>query len=246
MADEEYLSRARSFGSRAADYAAHRPDYPADGIRWALGGAARSVLDLAAGTGKLTDGLLPLGLEVTAVEPDEEMRAELTRRLPTVEALAGTAEAIPLAAGSVDAVLVGQAFHWFDQEAALDEIGRVLRPGGTVGLLWNGEDSSVEWMAGLLAVAGTSVGNSAPARSTMPGHPSFCPPEVAWFPHTQRRTADSLAATFATHSRMIVIAERERELVLGRIREYLSTRPETAHGEFDAPLVTKVVRAKRR
>jgi len=246
MTDESHLARARSFGSLAADYAAHRPDYPADGIRWALGGATGSVLDLAAGTGKLTEGLLPLGLDVTAVEPDDGMRAELSRRFPQVEVLTGTAEAIPLASGSVDAVLVGQAFHWFDQVAALDEIGRVLRPGGTVGLLWNGEDSRVEWLAGLLAVAGTSVENSVQEGMTMPAHELFTEPEVAMFPHVQRRTVDSLAETFGTHSRMIVIPAAERATVLSRIREYLSGRPEVAGGEFDVPLVTKVVRAGRR
>jgi SAM-dependent methyltransferase len=239
------VDRARSFGSRAADYAAHRPDYPADGIRWALGNAPRSVLDLAAGTGKLTSGLLALGLEVTAVEPDEAMRAEFAHRFPRVAVLPGTAEEIPLTSGSVDAVLVGQAFHWFDQDAALDEIGRVLRPGGTVGLLWNAEDTSVEWMAGLMAVAGTSAGISAPERTSMPAHALFGEPEVAMFPHVQRRTIDSLAETLGTHSRMIVIPVAEREAVLGRIRDYLSSRPETARGEFDAPLVTKVVRARR-
>ena len=237
--------RSRSFGTVAADYAEHRPDYPADGIRWALGGVTGPVLDLAAGTGKLTSGLLASGFSVTAVEPDDAMRAELSRRFPQVEALPGTAEAIPLAAGSVDAVLVGQAFHWFDQSAALDEIGRVLRPGGAVGLLWNGEDADVEWVAGLLAVAGTSAGNSAPERSTMPAHPLFTTPEVATFPHRQRRTIDSLAATFATRSRMLVIPAAERSAVLARIRGYLAARPETAGGAFDVPLVTKVVRAVR-
>jgi SAM-dependent methyltransferase len=239
------VDRARSFGSRAADYAAHRPDYPADGIRWALGGAPRSVLDLAAGTGKLTSGLLALGLSVTAVEPDNDMRTEFTRRFPQVEALAGTAEEIPLVSASVDAVLVGQAFHWFDQDAALDEIGRVLRPGGTVGLLWNAEDTSVEWVAGLMALAGTTAGISRPERTNMPPHPLFGELEVAVFPHTQRRTIDSLAETLGTHSRMLVIPADEREAVLARIRAYLSTRSETARGEFDAPLVTKVVRARR-
>src|SRR4051794_24136233 len=119
--------RARSFGSQASDYAEHRPDYPVDGIRWALAGAAgepRAVLDLAAGTGKLTAGLIALGLAVTAVEPDAGMLAELSRRIPGVPVLEGTAERIPLPDSSVDAVLVGQAFHWFDVPKALTEIAR--------------------------------------------------------------------------------------------------------------------------
>lgn len=249
MADDLYQLRARSFGSMAADYAAHRPNYPADGIRWALGGATRpvrSVLDLAAGTGKLTEGLVPLGFAVTAVEPDDGMRAELSQRFPQVEALAGTAESIPLADGSVDAVLVGQAFHWFDHGRALDEIGRVLRPGGVVGLLWNGEDDSVAWVAGLMDVAGTSVSDTLPERFEMPPHPLFAAAELAVFPHTHRRTVDSLAETMGTHSRMIVIPAAERAAVLERIRAYLSALPETAGGEFDVPLRTKVVHAGRR
>lgn len=242
------LSRARSFGTRAADYAEHRPNYPADGIRWVLGAARRKVhdvLDLAAGTGKLTEGLLPLGLTVTAVEPDDDMRAELSRRFPQVNATPGTAEEIPLAADSVDAVLVGQAFHWFDRSKALDEIGRVLRPGGAVGALWNGEDAKVEWMAGLLSMTGTSVIGITSEHLWLPEHPLFEPFETSAFPHVQRRTIESLAKTFGTHSRMLVIPADEREAVLDRIRAYLAARPETAGGEFDVPLRTRVVRGVR-
>lgn len=243
------LERARSFGAAAHAYAEHRPDYPADGVRWALGAATRpirEVLDLAAGTGKLTSGLLPLGLTVTAVEPDDDMRAELSRQFPQVNALPGTAEEIPLPAGSVDAVLVGQAFHWFDREKALDEIARVLRPGGAIGALWNGEDSGVEWVAGLVAVGGTSVRGVTLEDLWLPEHPLFEPFEVTTFSHTLRRTIESCAETFGTHSRMLVIARDEREAVLARIRDYLAGRPETAGGEFDMPLRTRVVRATRR
>jgi SAM-dependent methyltransferase len=241
-------NRARSFGARAADYAEHRPGYPADGVRWALGAAARpvrEVLDLAAGTGKLTEGLLPLGLTVTAVEPDDGMRTELSDRFPRVNALSGTAEEIPLAAGSVDAVLVGQAFHWFDQPAALGEIARVLRPGGGFAALWNGEDDSVEWVAGLLEVSDTRR-NITPERFALPAHPGFAPFEEASFPHAHRRTIESTAKTFGTRSWLLVLPPDERAATLARIRAYLATRQETAGGEFVLPLVTRVVRAVRR
>lgn len=243
------LPRARSFGARASDYAQHRPDYPADGVRWALGAASRpvhEVLDLAAGTGKLTEGLLPLGLTVTAVEPDDGMRDELSRRFPQVNAIPGTAEEIPVSDASVDAVLVGQAFHWFDRNQALDEIARVLRPGGAVAALWNGEDENVEWVAGLMAVTGTSTTPVTTEDLWMPEHPRFGPFEESVFPNRHRRTVDSLTETFGTHSRMLVIPQAERDEVLSRIRSYLLTRPETADGEFDMPLVTKVFRATRR
>jgi ubiquinone/menaquinone biosynthesis C-methylase UbiE len=132
---------ARSFDSVAEQYERARPEYADEGVDWlverlGLGPAAR-VLDLAAGTGKLTRQLVRRGLDVVAVEPGDEMRAVLERVVPEAEALAGTAEAIPLADASVDAITVGQAFHWFDPEAALADMARVARPGGGVALLWN-------------------------------------------------------------------------------------------------------------
>lgn len=132
-------------GFAAADvYERGRPDYPAaavDAIVDRLGlRPGRTALDLAAGTGKLTRLLVPSGASVLAVEPVPEMRAELERRVPGVEALAGTAERIPLADAAVDAVTVGQAFHWFDREPAFREIHRVLRPGGGLALIWNARD----------------------------------------------------------------------------------------------------------
>lgn len=138
MSDPRY---ARSFDGVAEQYERARPEYADAGVDWfldRLGLAPGSrALDLAAGTGKLTRQLVQRGLDVVAVEPGDEMRAVLERVLPEVEALAGTAEAIPLSDASVDVITVGQAFHWFDREAALAEMARVLRPGGGVALLWN-------------------------------------------------------------------------------------------------------------
>jgi SAM-dependent methyltransferase len=240
--------RARAFGARAQLYAEHRPSYPVDGLRWALGAATRpvrEVLDLAAGTGKLTEVLLPLGLTVTAVEPDDGMRAELSRRFPQVDVVTGTAEEIPLPPASVDAVLVGQAFHWFDPGPALTEIGRVLRPGGALGALWNKEDKSVEWVARLDEVSRTSVPDGYQGGLQLPVHPLFTPVEEAVYPHVFRRTVDSLVETLGTYSRLLVVPQDERDAVMARVREYLVSRPETAGGEFDVPLVTTVVRAVR-
>jgi SAM-dependent methyltransferase len=128
----------------AGRYDRGRPDYPAAAVERIVAALdlrpGRTVLDLAAGTGKLTRLLLPSGARVVAVEPVAEMRGQLERQVPGAAVLDGRAERIPLGAGSVDGVTVGQAFHWFDADAALDEIHRVLRPGGGVALIWNARD----------------------------------------------------------------------------------------------------------
>jgi len=143
----------QGFSHAAQAYAQGRPDYPAELQPWlqqVLGLApGRQVLDLGAGTGKFTRLLTRTGAQVTAVEPVAEMRAQLSAGLPGVPVLEGTAEALPLPDASVDAVVCAQAFHWFANEAALQEIHRVLRPGGSLGLVWNVRDESVDWVARL-------------------------------------------------------------------------------------------------
>ncbi len=248
-AEELRSRRARSFGATAAAYAEHRPDYPAEGIRWGLGAASgevRRVLDLAAGTGKLTGGLVDLGLEVTAVEPDPDMLAQLSDLFPPVRALAGRAEAIPLPDAAFDAVVVGQAFHWFDREVALAEIARVLRPGGALAAFWNAEDESPGWMAGLGKVARSSVTQTWSADYPTFDGDWFEAGEKVAFRHSHRRTADSLTATIGTMSHTLVVSDEERAEVLGRIRAFLTSHPDTAHGEFDMPLLTTVIRGRRR
>ncbi|MEU4247840.1 class I SAM-dependent methyltransferase [Amycolatopsis sp. NPDC026612] len=242
--------QASSFGARAAAYARHRPDYPREAIEWGLsgaGGTPRRVLDLGAGTGKLTLGLAALGLDVTAVEPDPEMRAQLERTVPSARSLAGRAEQIPVPDAGVDAVFIGQAFHWFDVPAAMTEIGRVLRPGGVCVPMWNYEDESVPWVAEFTELA--RDGGRRPASvEDMRGatHPAFEPFESARFRHAQRRTAESLLETIATYSLVIVSAPEESAAVLGRLRRFLTTNPATADGEFDLPLITWALRARRR
>ena len=246
--DQELRSRrARSFGARAAAYAEHRPDYPIEGLRWGLPEGARHVVDLGAGTGKLTEGLLDLGVRVTAIEPDPGMREEFARRLPDVPVLEGTAERIPLEDGVADAVLAGQAFHWFDLDPSLTEIGRVTRPGGTFAALWNHEDATVPWVAEFGELTRTSVSRAWASHATeLPTHELFEPFRRERFRNTQRRTAETLMATVSTHSNMLVASQEEREVTLARLRDFLRRTPETSGGEFDFPLWTTVIRAVRR
>lgn len=255
-------TRGRTFGTVAQAYAAYRPSYPDAALDWALApvsspASARRgelvLLDLAAGTGKLTASLVRRSTRVTAVEPDPEMLAVLRAELPSVDALPGTAEDIPLPDASVDAVLVGQAFHWFNPEPAAEEIARVLRPGGVLAALWNADDTSVEWVAGYHRAAseerevpGVPSGG---ARDDLPATPDFEPSEKAEFGHSQRLTVDGLIDVLGTHSWALISTPEERAEAYARIRTYLATRPEVgtaSDGTFELPLRTAVFRAVRR
>ncbi|OAP27498.1 MULTISPECIES: class I SAM-dependent methyltransferase [Amycolatopsis] len=240
--------RASSFGDEASAYARHRPDYPLAALEWGMSGAnrpVRDVLDLAAGTGKLTEGLASLGRSVTAVEPDPGMLAELSRLLPDVPALPGKAEDIPLPDESVDAVFVGQALHWFDLAPAFAQIRRVLRPGGAVVALWNHDDESVPWVLEFARLVRTGISRGFADSEQPLRADGFGPFEQDRFAHTHRRSIDSLLATVATHSHLLVASEQDRERTLAQARAYLESVPETGTGEFDYPLVTTVLRARR-
>jgi SAM-dependent methyltransferase len=258
MDHDERALHASSFGTAAVAYAEHRPDYAQDAVHWALEAApGPRVLDLGAGTGKLTATLVAMGIDVIAVEPDPAMLAELRHALPGVRALAGSAEAIPLPDGSVEAVLAGNAMHWFDMAAAGPEIARVLTPGGVLAGLWNVLDDEVDWIPGLAEAGGSAaIGprdtpaewRAATAGLHLPktgASPRFGSPEQAGFAHGQLRTADSLVATLATRAGVLVMPTPEREALLDRIRGYLASRPETAEGEFTLPMLTSVLRVRR-
>ncbi|MEV6279298.1 methyltransferase domain-containing protein [Nocardia sp. NPDC051832] len=253
---------ASSFGAAAAAYAAHRPDYAPAAVRWALEPApGPRVLDLGAGTGKLTGTLVELGFDTVAVEPDSAMLAELRSTLPAVRALPGSAEEIPLPDASVDAVLAGNALHWFDMSIAGPEVARVLAPGGILAGLWNVMDDRVDWVAELARVSDSAAIGPRDTQSNwrdatkelhlpradagMGGAARFGSPEQEEFAHSQLRTADSLVATLATRAGVLVMPERERAAALGRIRAYLANRPETSSGEFTLPMLTGVLRTRR-
>jgi SAM-dependent methyltransferase len=234
--DDEHSRRGASVGAQAAAYARGRPGYPAAALRFCLHEDARRVLDLGAGTGKLTDGLLDLGLAVVAVEPSAEMRALIA---PAADVRAGTAEAIPLEDIAVDAVLVGQAFHWFDRDAALAEIVRVLRPGGTVGLLWNrirGREAWLEEVARAMREAGHSVEAEAPWAD----RDDLSDPQWRTFTHGHETDAEGLLENVRSRSAVILADPAERERVLERVRALAPA------GRFRLPLECGVWRSTRR
>jgi SAM-dependent methyltransferase len=255
----DWQRRASSFGAAAAQYAQHRPAYAEAAIRWCLepvsGSRPARVADLGAGTGILTGALVDLGADVIAVEPDQAMLAELRRRLPTVRAVEGKAEALPLPDQSVDAVLCGQAMHWFDMARALPEVARVLAPGGVLAGLWNVEDDRVGWVAEIAAIRKTgatlSRWRAAPdveieLGALRAGSIWFTPAEENEFGNGQQQNADSLVAAIATRSRLLVMDEASRARTLAALRDFLNRQPETSGPEFTLPLVTVALRTVRR
>jgi SAM-dependent methyltransferase len=202
-----------AFSAVAAAYERGRPEYPQEAVRWLVGDAPRDVVDLGAGTGKLTRGLVALGHRVTAVEPLAEMRVELGRAVPGVHVVEGSAEAIPLPDASADAVTCAQSFHWFDHGTALPEIARVLRPGGRLGLVWNSRDDRDPWMARLSAIIGNETvdeGDLAPVR------PSglFGPVEHATFGFAQVLDRAGLLDLILSRSYCAKLAPEDREPIL--------------------------------
>ncbi len=258
---EERLRHGSSFGGAAAAYAEHRPDYAEAAVRWVLepvwDAPPVQVVDIGAGTGKLTATLVSLGADVTAVEPDQQMLAELRRAMPEVRSVPGSAEEMPVPDASIDAVLAGQAMHWFDMSRAVPEIARVLRPGGVFAGLWNVDDDRVGWVADLAAMSKRRAsitlqrwrdgeGRSPQQRVLEAGSGLFHAAEEGEFAHGQVRTADSLLATIATHSHLLVMDEAERTGLLAQVHDFLRTRPETSNGDFTLPMVTVALRARRR
>lgn len=259
MDTAERLRHGSSFGAAASAYAEHRPGYADEAIRWCLeplDNAVPRVVDLGAGTGILTTALDQLGAEVTAIEPDPDMLAELRRRLPGLRSIAGSAEQLPLPDASADAVLAAQAMHWFDMDRAIPEIARVLVPRGVFAALWNIDDDRVGWVAALAAKTkrkasktvlrwrnGDSQANE--EQLTRAGSGLFTPAETGEFPNGQLRTADSLVATIATHSNFLVMDSHERSALLAQVTDFLHTQPETSQGEFTLPMVTIALRVRK-
>lgn len=237
-------AQASSFGAAAAAYEASRPGYPAAALDWLLPAGARRVLDLGAGTGKLTRLLLDRGLEVTAVEPSSGMREQLGWAVPGAVVLPGSAEGIPLPDASVDAVLVAQAWHWVDPARALPEVARVLVPGGRLGLVWNIRDTREPWAAAFEAILHR---HTVQVTDTAPDLP---PPftgterfEVGW---AQTLSPAEMVQLVESRSYIITLPEQQRCDLLDEAADFVATDPALAGREqIEFPYITQCTRAHR-
>ena len=249
---------ARGFDTAAADYERARPDYPDAALRAAaerLGLGPRSVVvDLAAGTGKLTRSLTGLlGLRTIAVEPSSGMRATFLAAVPGVPVLAGTAEQIPLGDGAVDAVFVGQAFHWFDAATALREIARVLRPRGGLALCWNTRDESVPWVARFGEIVRSVAQPDDPSarsdawRAVFDGPTPFEPLERAAFASASDLPADALVSRALSVSYVARLPPEGRAEIARRIGDLVAADPALRdRSRIAFPYVTEIFTTRRR
>ena len=233
------MNQARSFGTAADRYDRYRPTYATAAVVWALGERPLRVADLGAGTGILSRLVHRLGHEVFAVEPDERMRRRLVAVSPGVSALAGTAEAIPLRDRSVDAVVAGQAYHWFDPPRAHPEIARVLRPGGVFAAMWNDADAAAQWTVRL----GELIDGAQPERSVDFG-PLFGSVERGEFRHDMWMTPDDLIAMTMTRSPYLIAGPEGQRELLDAVRRLMTGSGLAGRERFPMPHVTRVHRAR--
>jgi SAM-dependent methyltransferase len=241
--DERHRVYANSFGAVADVYERGRPPYPPEAIDWLVPANATRVADVGAGTGKLARQLHERGLDVIAVEPSAGMREQLRRTVPGVPVLGGTAEQIPLADHSVDAVLVAQAWHWVDPERAVPEAARVLAPGGRLGLLWNRRVEDEAWVAELSTIMG-SRGTPGSARHFPDLGPPFGPVERRSVEWLHRLSRVEMTDWVASRSYVITLPDAQRRSVLGQVRNLLDTHPALAAGdEIALRMVTRCSRA---
>jgi SAM-dependent methyltransferase len=240
---------ARGFDAGADVYERARPSYPPEAVAWLVEhlriAPRTTVVDLAAGTGKLTRLLASSGASLLAVEPVGGMRAQLRATRRDVPVVAATAEALPFRDAALDAVTVAQAFHWFDADRAFTELARVLRPGGRVGMVWNARDRRVDWVDQLWSIM-DRVEKRAPWRdherwsdAALGARPGFGALHAATFHHEQPISADGIVERFASVSHVAVLPDTERGAVLDEVRAVLATNPDTA-GRHDLALAYRV------
>ncbi|KJC64848.1 class I SAM-dependent methyltransferase [Agreia bicolorata] len=241
---------ALSFGRNVGDYDRGRPTYPADAVEWILDQAGPAhpadsrVVDLGAGTGKFTAGLVGHGFEVIAVEPDAVMRERLTQNLPTVTALEGSGEHLPLDNASAALITVAQAWHWVDVDATSREVARVLEPSGALAIVWNIRDADVDWVAQLGEVMGASEAEKYDSVTPPVGLPleRQAYREFRW---VTEMTREQFFAMVTSRSYVITMADAERDEMLARLGKLLDEHPDLAgRTSYPMPYVTRVTIAR--
>jgi SAM-dependent methyltransferase len=231
------------FRDAAEDYERGRPGYPFEAVRWLIDGAAR-VVDLGAGTGKLTSSLVELASEVVALELEASMVEKLQRRVAAAHAVCARAEALPIRSDCVDCVVVAQAFHWFDNERALSEMARVLNARGRLGLVWNVRDRSVDWVDQLIRITGED--NSEQTLSTLTSRPHFDAFEVRTFATVQVVDRGTLMAHVRSRSHVAVLGEKEQLGLVRAVEELCDRHPALAgKSSFELPYETRAFRAPK-
>lgn len=239
----EREAHARSFDRAARVYDASRPDYPADAVAWLTDGVDGPVVDLGAGTGKLTHALVARGLEVVAVDPSPQMLEVLGERVPEAEARLGSGESLPLPDAGAGLVVAAQAWHWMDPTVAVPQVARVLRPGGRLGLVWNDRDESIEWVRELGELMGSGEAVSGDEEDPAVG-PPFGPLEridVRW---VQALTLDGLLDLARSRSYFITKDPEAQAAVIGSLRRLHAEHPDLAGAEtIELPYVTRCYRA---
>jgi len=239
--DGEGRGPATSFALVAAAYERGRPGFPAEAVRWLAGESPRDVVDLGAGTGKLTRELVALGHRVTAVEPLTAMLELLVANAPGAFVQLGSAEVIPLPDDYADVVTVAQAFHWFDHALALPEIARLLRPRGRLALVWNTRDDREPWVKELSRVIGVEVVSRDDAVVPIDASGLFGPVELTTFPWVQRLDAATLRDLVLSRSYVAIKSPEEREQVLADVDRLFAEH--ATGGEIELPYVTQCYRA---
>ena len=219
MGDSVRTRRAASFSGVADVYARSRPGYPDRAVQWMAPGPESQVLELGAGTGKLTDGLVRAGHRVVATDPSGTMLDELRTTL-SVHTVEARAERLPFRSASFDVAVAAQAYHWFDAPIALPEIARVLRDGGELALVWNLRDESVPWVRELSELIGSedtprSVLDAGPLATS----PLFGPLQHEEFGHWQLLDLDALVGLVESRSYVATKSEDDRRAVLDQVRE---------------------------
>jgi ubiquinone/menaquinone biosynthesis C-methylase UbiE len=239
--DDEQPDWAHSFGGVAEAYERGRPTYPPEAVRWMLGDRPLTVLELGAGTGKLTRVLVELGHDVHATDPDPAMLQILEREVPGVRTAEASAEDIPLGDGSVDAVIAAQAFHWFDLDLALPEIARVLRPDGSVCLVWNYRNEKIPWVRRLGTLIGTQENEQDPAQALIFSE-LFGFVEDHEFTQWQTVDRQSIQDLVLSRSNVAVLGEQERAAKLAEVLAFYDEYGRGMDG-MQLPYVTKCFRA---